>query len=749
MLAAVGPAMPRGSGWTFEPKYDGIRVLAVASGRDVLLLSRNGNDKSAQFPEIADAVRALAIRRARPLVIDGEIVGLRQGRLGRFQDLQGRIHRRATTHDGHPDEDTTPATLVAFDLLTDDDVVLVHEPWTTRRRHLEALIRTDEQVPALRLGETSADGTAMLAAARRQQWEGVIAKRTDAAYEMGQRSHAWLKLKVEHEQEFVVGGYTDPRRGRPFFGALLLGHYVGTDLVYAGSCGGGFTDDELRAVFHRLRAIPRQHAPFAGAPPRTRERAHWVTPQLVVQVRFNEWTADGKLRQPIYLGLRDDVDPRQVHRETESIQPTVAAPGAPSLPSGATGPPVTRRAPRTESRPAAARPSDRGASDRGASDRSASNRSDARTPRGVRRPISPRGDGPRLMCGKPGRVSRAVVSGAVDQLDWIEHEGGGEGMLALGAGCTLAVSRLGKVFFPAVPGGRPLTKGDLFRYYASIAPYLLPTIADRPLVLRRFPNGITRPAFYQQRVPGPAPRGVRIERVAAGKGPESTAEPRLIGGDLVTLLYIVQLGAVSVDPWHARVGSLDTPDYTIIDLDPGPRATFRRVIDVARWVKEELDSRGLVAALKTSGATGLHVVLPLVSGTPEDAARLVAEIVATAVAERHPRDATVTRSVRARGAATVYVDYLQNIRGKTVAGVYSARARPGATVSTPLDWAELRDDLDPAAFTIETVPERVQRLGDLWAPAMRHRNDLATLVDSTSAGHGHPSGHAHSPRRSA
>jgi bifunctional non-homologous end joining protein LigD len=217
---------------------------------------------------------------------------------------------------------------------------------------------------------------------------------------------------------------------------------------------------------------------------------------------------------------------------------------------------------------------------------------------------------------------------------------------------------------------------------------------------------------------------VRVEVVRNDEGEE---QPRIIGGDLLTLLWTVQLGAVSVDPWLSRVQTCDEADVAIVDLDPGPEATFRRVVDVARWTKEVLDELGLRAALKTSGATGMHICLPLPPQSSYETAQTLAQLVASRVAERHPAEATLERSVKARPANSVYVDYLQNIRGKTVAGAYAVRARPGATVSTPLDWSELTDDLDPGAFTIATVPERVERVGDLWAKAIRRGNTLATL----------------------
>jgi len=258
-----------------------------------------------------------------------------------------------------------------------------------------------------------------------------------------------------------------------------------------------------------------------------------------------------------------------------------------------------------------------------------------------------------------------------------------------------------------------------------IADYILPTMLDRPLVLKRFPNGIDGESFYQQKASETSPPEVRVEEIVTDNGDK---RPRYIGGDLLTLLYTVQLGAISVDPWHSHVPLLEYADYTIIDLDPGPRANFNRVIQVAHWAKEVIDGFGLNAAIKTSGSTGLHIYLPLPPRTPNEAATLVAQVIATKVTDAHPKETTIERFVKARGAATVYVDYLQNIQGKTVAGPYCVRAKPGATVSTPLKWTELTSDLNPRDFHIGNAAARFKKIGDIWNEAMRKKNSLRALV---------------------
>lgn len=302
----------------------------------------------------------------------------------------------------------------------------------------------------------------------------------------------------------------------------------------------------------------------------------------------------------------------------------------------------------------------------------------------------------------------------VAQLDALQ-EAGEDGEIALPGRGRVHVSSLSKVWFP----GSKLTKGDVMRYYARVSPYLLPVVKDRPLSLKRFPNGVGGEFFFQQKAPATAPPGVRVETIESERGEK---QERVIGGSLATLLYCTQIGAFECNPWNARVQSLEHPDFTIIDLDPGPKASYKRVVEIAHWVKEALDQLGLHGIAKTSGATGMHIVLPLPRNSSEATAERVARVVATAVAGAHSRVATVERSISARGESQVYVDFGQNSRGKTVAAAYGVRAREGATVSTPLQWKELDSDLDPGAFTIETVPARIARLGDLYGTAMKKPN---------------------------
>ena len=667
MLASVGSELPAGTGWTFEPKYDGIRILAFAAPSGVALRTRNGADKARQFPEIVDALAQLVRRRRHAFVLDGEIVARHGDGLGRFQGLQERMHQRDPTVVARHATDE-PAVLVALDLLSSGRRSLVERAWTERRQALEALLdgataavggeekgRVTGEV--VLLGESHpGDGVRLMKRARRERWEGVVAKRMDAPYVPGRRVSHWLKIKIEGRQELVVGGWTEPRNSRQHIGALLLGYFDDAGrLIYAGHTGGGFTRAALEEMFERLAPLERKRSPFAVTP-RPNARPHWTRPVVVVEVKFNEWTDGGRLRQPIFLGVRDDKDPRDVRREAPSTH-------APT--------PVSKKVAPTAKRVQRAAPA----------------------------------------------IARSGVLGK--RIAAIERAGG-DGTLAVAPGRSIELSSLDKPFFPKAG----YTKGDLMAYYAAVAPALLPQIAGRPLVLRRFPDGTAGEPFYQQNAPPNAPSSVKVAAVAVeGRG----TSMRLIGGDLATLLYCVQLGCVEVHPWHSRLGSLDDADYAILDLDPGPRASFSRVVQVARWLHEEMERVGVHGALKTSGSEGLHIYIPLPAHASYESSRLFAEVIATRVASAHPREATVVRAVRGRARDAVYVDFLQNVEGKSVAAPFSVRPHEPGRVSTPLSWSELTDTLDPADFTMASVMKEVKTRRALWTAGMRRRNSLRSL----------------------
>lgn len=334
MYASVGHEIPVGRNWTFEPKYDGIRALAYVNSRGVRLVTRNGNDKALQFPEITTALAELGIRLGKSFTVDGEIVAVIGDDVARFQALQGRMHMKGSNEIAIAAEHM-PAAFIVFDAVSYDRRDITGQPWTERREVLEGIMSDlastkhgrarDSVAHHLRLSPTRRGGAAMLTRARAQGWEGIIAKRTDAPYRPGVRSDTWLKLKIDFEQEFVVGGFTAPRKSREGLGALLLGYFnANRRLVYVGHTGGGFTRAGLREMRHTLDGLTRKTSPFESDF-HTNQPATWVRPSIVVQVKFSEWTADGRLRQPIFLGVREDKKAKDVTYESESIQRKLGA----------------------------------------------------------------------------------------------------------------------------------------------------------------------------------------------------------------------------------------------------------------------------------------------------------------------------------------------------------------------------------------------------------------------------------------
>jgi bifunctional non-homologous end joining protein LigD len=304
----------------------------------------------------------------------------------------------------------------------------------------------------------------------------------------------------------------------------------------------------------------------------------------------------------------------------------------------------------------------------------------------------------------------AAAPGIEQQLARMERQGH-DGDITFPDGRTLRVTSLDKVFFPR----DGITKGDLMRYYARVAPVLMPILADRPLALKRYPDGIDRPAFFQQNATK-YPAGVRVESIVTEAGKPA---PRFIGGDLPTLLYLVQLGTIAVHVWQSRVGSLDDADYSTIDLDPGEGVRFARVVELARLLGRKLRDQNLTAAVKTSGSRGIHIAIPLPPKTSFEESTRLAEQLAEGLVEDRPELATLERRIEERPHGTIYVDIQQNARGKSVVSAYSARARKGATVSAPLRWPELTRTLRLGRFTVRTMPRRLARVGDLWEDALR------------------------------
>jgi bifunctional non-homologous end joining protein LigD len=602
MLASVAEHLPRDGDWLFEPKWDGYRALAYVRGGETRLDSRTGKDFSERFSSVA---RAIAQATKSPdCVLDGEICVLDEAGRARFSLLQ---------------QSAGTVVYYAFDLLELDGKPLVDLPLVERRRRLERLL--EPRARAVRLSEVFDDGDALLAAAREQGLEGVMAKRADSRYEQ-RRSRNWLKVKERPDEEFLIAGYTRGQGRRARLGSLVLAVRERGELRWVGNVGTGFTEQTLDELLGRLRELERPDPPLAEVPKMPRVRKGdvvWVEPKLVAQVEFAEWTHDGHLRAPSFLGLRDDKRPAEVRRE----QPL-----------------------ETEMR------------------------------RGRR---------------------------------------------------TLTLSNLDKVFWP----GEAITKGDLIAYYRDIATAVVPHLRDRPFTMKRYPDGIEGGHFFQKDAPSHMPDWIQTREftVSTRESPRQKKRIRApLVNDELALLWMVNMGCIDLNTWYSRVDRPDRPDWVLFDLDPSPDVGFREVTQVALLVKALLDGVGLAGYAKTSGADGMHVLVPIGRRATYAETREFAEIVARALASAHRGLVTTAwQKARRRG---VLVDANQNGEGKTIASVYSVRPHPGAPVSTPLRWDEVTESLDPAAFTMDVVLDRVARHGDIFAGVLGGKQSLSRALAS-------------------
>lgn len=310
----------------------------------------------------------------------------------------------------------------------------------------------------------------------------------------------------------------------------------------------------------------------------------------------------------------------------------------------------------------------------------------------------------------PDRETRSVASGRIVFPDDLRVRPDGPAFRPAGLGRPLRLTNIDKPFFPS-----GITKGDLLQYYASVAPLLLPHLEGRAIVMSRYPDGIEGPTFYEKRAPSHTPDW--LPRAPLWSGHRGEDIEFVTAPDVESLLWIVNLGAIEIHPWLSRAASPELPDAAVFDLDPAEGATWEQVTLVAGMVRVALQRLGLVGYPKTSGATGLHVYVPLEPVHSYDRVRRFVETVGGLIVGAAPETATMEWEIPKR-AGKVFIDHNQNVAGKTIASVYSVRPRAGAPVSAPLLWDEV-DDTDPASITVATLWERVGRHGDLFAPVLR------------------------------
>jgi bifunctional non-homologous end joining protein LigD len=675
-----------GKGWLFELKHDGFRLLGgKGEGGRPFLRYRRGRDATQVYPEIDLALRSLPVES---ILLDGEVVVCDATGRPDFGRLQGRamLSRPRDIARAAPGD---PATYMVFDLLAVDGLDARELPLSERKRLLRLLL---PGAGVLRYVDHIEDrGEDFYAGVLSLGLEGMVGKRADSPYRPG-RQPTWIKVRSTLEDDFAVVGYTPPSGStRVGFGGLHLAVARDHGWHYAGKVGGGFAEAELAKVHKVLEESPPASYDFVV--PTGAAGSVWVEPRLVVKVRYKEWPEGRLLRQPTFLELRDDKRPEECQvsqqRGSEDEPPAQGNTGRHKAPAqGNTG---RHKAPAQGNTGRHNAPAQGNTGRHNAPAQGNTGRHNAPAQGNTGRHKSP------ALEPEPGEPA-----GPPDER-------------------TITFSNLGKVFWPA----ERITKGDLIAYYREVSPWLLPYLADRPLVLTRYPDGIEGKSFYQKDAPEWAPEWVRTESVWSEHSQRDIHY--FVCDDAESLLYTVNLGTIPLHIWCSRVSDLARPDWCILDLDP-KGAPFADVVEVALTIRRVCEDIELDTFVKTSGSTGLHILIPLGGQCTYEQSRTLAGLVSRIVEQERPDIATMMRVIDARGGK-VYLDWLQNRHGQLLVSPLSARPLPGAPVSMPLRWSEVGPKLDPSLFTVKTARRRLEKLGDdPVRPVLDRRPDLLAAL---------------------
>jgi len=550
-----------------------------------------------------------------------------------------------------------------FDLLWLNGRDLTGLPLSERRSLLESIVPGEGVVRYSESFMTS--GTDFFAAAQKTGLEGIMAKKTDSYYTPGVRTREWLKIKTASRQEVVIGGYTRNEDSPKLFSSLLVGVFEKGVLQYTGKIGTGFTEKMQKDMMKQFKPLLQKKSPFG------------VIPDINKPSRFRPDPPDAKATwlkpelvcEVSFREMTEDGVMRHPSfegmREDKPAEEVVREKAMP-----------TKKVVKEE-KPAKGSPL------------AAKNAAKSPIPAPTRKPAE------RKTLLNPSEETQVRNINGHD----------------------LHFTNLSKIFWPK----EKYTKRDLLNYYYQVAPYILPYLKDRPESMNRHPNGIAGPSFYQKNVSGKVPDW--IETFPYHSADDDEDKEFLVCTDEASLLYMISLGCIEVNPWSSRVESPDNPDWCIIDLDPGKKTSFEQVIEAALVTKGILETAGITSYCKTSGSTGIHIYFPLGAKYNYEHSKEFARVIVQRVHDEIPDYTSLERTVSAR-KGKMYLDFLQNRPQATIAAPYAVRPKPGATVSAPIHWEEVKKGLKMLDFTIKNVPARLKETGDLFKPVLGKGIDM-------------------------
>jgi bifunctional non-homologous end joining protein LigD len=616
MLASIADEPFDSNDWQFEIKLDGYRTLAFCHSGTVELKSRNNKSFNSKFEPVHTSLLAWPVNA----VLDGEIVVLNEKGVPDFEGIQ----QWESSKEGQ-------LFYYVFDLLWLDGLDITSQPLHLRRALLKSLL--PEEGIIRYSDHIDMAGVEFFELAKQNNLEGIIAKKKDSPYISGGRTKNWIKIKVEEKNEAIICGYTRKPHSDRLFSSLILGSLIKGQLQYIGQVGTGFTIKQQEALLKRMNSIKVPECPFEKKPP-LRDKAVWVQPHYICEVKYTEITSEGVMRHPSFQGIRED---KTIHEYNTESKNKVSAPA------------------------------------------------------------------------KKARKKNTSILKEIQTID----------------GYPLQLSNLQKFYWSK----EKITKGDLLYYYYQIADYIMPYMKDRPQSLNRFPDGINGENFYHKNMKGKVEPWIKtFQRFS-----DSTGEPKdfLICTNTASLVYMANLGCIEMNPWHSRIQSPLYPDWCVIDLDPG-QISFTKVIETALVVKNILESLQIPSYPKTSGSTGIHIYIPLGAKYNYEQSKQLAELIAHLVHEELPDFTSLVRSPAQR-THKIYIDYLQNRPIQTICAPYSVRPKPGATISTPLHWDEVKKGLKISNFTIKNILERIQSEGDLFKGVLGKGIELNKVLKELSS----------------